>query len=122
MTIMLRDRLYTLTPIDGNGSEARFVARIDASHPIFEGHFPAQPILPGVCTLAMLRDAVARMEGRPVRFDRIRDCKFTAPVDPRTTDSLELHIAVSEGEVRAAVSDGERAVLKLKATYALQDE
>lgn len=119
---MLHNRLYTLVPVETDDSDRRFAVRIDTSHPIFGGHFPAQPVLPGVCTLAMLRDAVARMEGGPVRFDRIRDCKFTSVVDPRTTDSLELRIAASGGEVRATVVDGERIVLKLKATYALQDE
>lgn len=119
---MLHNRLYTLVPVETNDPDRRFVVRINTSHPIFEGHFPAQPVLPGVCTLAMLRDAVARMEGRPVRFARIRDCKFTSLVDPRTTDSLELRVAASGGEVRATVVDGERVVLKLKATYTLQDE
>ena len=119
---MLRDRLYTLTPIDENGSEIRFSAHLDPLHPIFEGHFPSQPVLPGVCTLAMLRDAIALKEGHLVRFDRIRDCKFMAPVDPRTTDSLELQLTTSNGEVRATVVDGERIILKLKATYKSQNE
>lgn len=119
---MSSDRPYTLTPLDGAGPEIRFTARLDPSHPIFGGHFPAQPVLPGVCTLAMLRDAIARTEGHPVRFDRIRECKFTAPVDPRTTESLELRMTASGSEVRATVADRERIVLKLKATYTQQDE
>lgn len=119
---MLRDQLYTLTPIDENGYEIRFTAHINCLHPIFEGHFPSQPVLPGVCTLAMLRDAIAQKEGHHVRFDQIRDCKFMAPVDPRTTDSLELRLTTSDSEVRATVIDRERIILKLKATYKSQDE
>lgn len=119
---MPHNRLYTLEPLGADGPEARFLARIDASHPVFEGHFPSQPVLPGVCTLTMVREAVARHAGHAVRFDRIRDCKFLSPVDPRTTPALELRIAASDGEVRATVVDAERIVLKMKANYLLQDE
>ena len=119
---MLRNRLYTLIPIDSADDENRFAARLDTSYPIFAGHIPTRPILPGVCTLTMLRDGISLLEGRPIRFDRIRECKFTAPVDPRTTDSLELRISASEGTVHASAGDGERIVLKLKATYTSQHE
>lgn len=119
---MLTPSLYTLTRSDAEGGEIRFRARLNASHPLFAGHFPGQPVLPGVCTLAMIRDCLSQAACRPVRFATIRDCKFTAPVDPRRTGELELRLVAAEGSVRATAFDGDRAVLKLKATYIPLDD
>ena len=32
-----------------------FRVRLDASHQVFRGHFPGHPMLPGVCTLQLVR-------------------------------------------------------------------
>ncbi|MFQ7386709.1 MAG: hypothetical protein ACLRM8_02525 [Alistipes sp.] len=31
-----------------------FRVRLDASHPVYRGHFPGHPVLPGVCTLQLV--------------------------------------------------------------------
>ena len=33
-----------------------FRVRLDASHPVYRGHFPGHPVLPGVCTLQLVRE------------------------------------------------------------------
>lgn len=119
---MLRDNLYNLTTAESNDTEARFLVHINAGHPVFKGHFPSQPVLPGVCTLTMLRDAASLYVKRPVRFNHIRECKFISVVNPQTSGTLELRITVSEREIKALVSAGEQTVLKLKASYTWQDE
>lgn len=65
--------------------------RVDVppDHPAFAGHFPGQPVLPGVVLLgevleALLRDAPAALGPRPC----VSAVKFLAPVRPGA--SLEL--------------------------------
>ena len=31
-----------------------FRVRLDAAHPVYAGHFPGNPVLPGVCTLQIV--------------------------------------------------------------------
>lgn len=35
-----------------------FRVRLDAAHPIYAGHFPGNPVLPGVCTLQIVRECL----------------------------------------------------------------
>lgn len=118
---MLHDKLYTLGREEDSSPEIRFRARINPAHPLFAGHFPGRPVLPGVCTLAILRDCLGLAAGRPVRFSEIRDCKFTAPVDPARTQTLDIRIVPTGSSVQATVSDGATPVLKLKATCIPRD-
>lgn len=45
-----------------------FRVRLDAAHPVYAGHFPGNPVLPGVCTLQIVRECLERGTGRRHRF------------------------------------------------------
>ena len=68
---------------------------VPADHPAFAGHFPGQPVLPGVVLLSLVMRALAARPALQVRvgaapqFDEI---KFLAPVGPGTT----LRVALRE--------------------------
>lgn len=117
LTMMLRDDLYTLSRESDRGATFCFRATINPQHPLFAGHFPGQPILPGVCTLAILRDCVAEICGYGVRFAQIRECKFTAPVDPSRHTELECLLTIDGTTVQATVMAEDIVVLKLKANF-----
>lgn len=58
---------------------------IDAAQPLFAGHFPGAPILPGVMQLAFAQRLLDRLDGGPWRLRRVGRCKFAAPVVPGMT-------------------------------------
>ena len=78
-------------------------------HPAFAGHFPGQPLLPGVSLLAEVLEAVldepalAALVGHA---PRIGAAKFLAPVRP----GAQLTITLEAGPrgVRFEVREGER--------------
>ncbi len=61
--------------------------RIDASHPALPGHFPGNPIVPGVVLLRCVADALREWRGQ--RLHRF-DAKFLAPLLPEQDASIEL--------------------------------
>ncbi len=80
--------------------------RIPADHPAFAGHFPGQPLLPGVSLLAEVLEAVlaepalaARLGAQP----RIASAKFLAPVRPGA--ALVLRLDTAGRGLRFAVHD-----------------
>lgn len=98
-----------------------FRVRLDASHPVYRGHFPGHPVLPGVCTLQIVKRCLACGTGRAVRFTAIRECKFLGMIVPAADTLLEIDIRLGEDEggtrkLTCTVTDDDKTVLKLRAT------
>ena len=74
-------------------SAACFLVTLDKSHRIFTGHFPGTPVLPGVCTLQILKDCLFSLTGESLLFSDISQCKFTGMVDPCADEKLSVNIS-----------------------------
>src|SRR5262249_47408290 len=80
--------------------------------PIFEGHFPGRPILPGVAALAMIASRLA--EGRPLTG--VRAVRFRDLVPPGAT--LDLDAADrDDGSVRFDAHAEGRVLLNGRLAY-----
>lgn len=86
--------------------------RVAADHPAFAGHFPGQPLWPGVLLLAEVLEAVQASPALAVRLGErptVAQAKFLAPVGPGDELGILLHdearglrFEVRRGEVLAA--------------------
>ncbi|MDP2266531.1 MAG: hypothetical protein Q8J70_08290 [Thiobacillus sp.] len=63
-------------------SESVLPLPIAADHPAYAGHFPGQPILPGVVLLDAALHALAGVQGMPAASGQIKSAKFLSPVSP----------------------------------------
>lgn len=84
---------------------------IDAQQPVFAGHFPDNPIMPGVLVLGLLKSLIAEHLDQQVQIAAIKRQKFLRPVFPTNTlslsiKSLELHGDFIDVSYTAAVAEG----------------
>ena len=121
---MLKDSLYTLQSLEETGAgtyEAQL--RIDPTHPLFEGHFPGQPVLPGVCLLEMVKEVLSEIRQKPLRLLRAGTIKYPSMVDPRLEPLLRFEITIAEAEeelkvgVNSFLSDGSANFKLIKASF-----
>jgi 3-hydroxymyristoyl/3-hydroxydecanoyl-(acyl carrier protein) dehydratase len=96
--------------------------RFDASEPFFAGHFPGQPILPGVFQLEMVRSAAEWMLGRSLGILTIRKAKFQRPIRPGEMVRLQLKLSadgsgfLAEARFFVGVQAAGETQLRLSAT------
>jgi 3-hydroxymyristoyl/3-hydroxydecanoyl-(acyl carrier protein) dehydratase len=82
---------------------------IAAEHPAFGGHFPGQPLLPGVSLLAEVLEALLDNPALAAIIGpepRIGAAKFLAPVRPGAR--LTIRLEPGARGVRFEIKDGER--------------
>src|SRR4029079_1384936 len=70
----------------------RRTMRVAAEHPVFHGHFPGNPIAPGVTLLEWVLHDVAQSLGRAPSTLRVRETKFFTPLAP--AQLAELHYQI----------------------------
>jgi len=96
------------------GDEASAGISFPESFSGFQGHFPDQPVLPGVCQIALAMVVAGRMRGSRQRLAEVVNAKFVAMVQPNQPLRIECRLA---GEILKAklLSEGERvAEFKLR--------
>lgn len=82
---------------------------IPLDHPAFAGHFPGQPLLPGVSLLAEVLEAVLADPALAAQVGpapRLGAAKFLSPVRPGST--LSIHFNAGAGGLRFEVKVGDR--------------
>jgi 3-hydroxyacyl-[acyl-carrier-protein] dehydratase len=85
-------------------SECGFLLRMRNEHPVYQGHFPGNPITPGVLTLQMVRECLSHLIGRELRYSAIKNCRFVAMVRPGDTLRLALQSENVDGAVKLKAS------------------
>ena len=121
---MLKNNLYTVPSFEVSPSKDKVTALISLNreHNIFEGHFPGNPILPGVCTVQIALELLEKLTGRELRLAKAGNIKYLGFVNPITTPDLifELSIAAAgEGNLlcTTSVSAGNTRVCTFKGEY-----
>ena len=77
--------------VQQQGDSAVLLLRIDADLPWFRGHFPGQPILPGVAQLDWVIHYGTRLLAPDRHFSSVENIKFQQPILPGATLQLTLH-------------------------------
>lgn len=75
-------------------------------HPVFAGHFPGRPIVPGVLLLDWAQAAIEAQLGQS--FVALPEAKFHSPATP--ADDLELDFEVGISAVRFEIRSIERKI------------
>jgi len=76
-----------------NNNHIEALADVPADSPWFSGHFPGEPILPGIALVHIVRQAIAQetqKKGEQLQFHALRRVRFTQPVRPGEVLSVKI--------------------------------
>lgn len=80
-----------------------------AGHPIFAGHFPGHPVLPGVVALGWMLAAAERLLGRPGSGATLHNVKFQVVLLPGCEVELTVSPPGNAGRLAARITSAEGA-------------
>ena len=112
--------LYTITSLDQVPGQITCTLQIDAAHPVFQGHFPGAPVLPGVVQVEMVKAVLSKARGKAFALKEMSTCKFLEVLNPAETPELMLHIQYKGYEVldvNASGKHGEKTYFKARASF-----
>lgn len=107
---------YTIIEQEQTENKAVFKLRLNPAHPVYTGHFPGMPVVPGVCMLQMVKECVSMYTGAALRYETVISCKFLAVVNPEGEELFVISFVLKEDRlVQATATVGDTPVFKLKA-------
>ena len=116
--ISLIDNYFKIDGFTANGNEAQFDITLLPDYCVYEGHFPDNPVSPGVCNIQMIKECAEQFAGKRFFLGYISRCKLTAVITPQTTPRLRVQITLSEAgglyDIKAVVSAADTTFIELR--------
>lgn len=105
-------------------SEKKIIIGIElnAAHEIFKGHFPGNPVVPGVCMVQMLKEILSHIYKKEFTMQEASQLKFLAILNPVEVQKLTVELNVLKQENEAMIISGtfqkaELIFVKFKAMF-----
>jgi len=118
--LLINDFFYVQSSSHTDGTIAAHL-RLNAAHRIFKGHFPGQPVVPGVCMVQIIKEMLEAALGKTLQLRKADHIKFLAVIDPRKSIDIDAAIryTCSEDhyEVTASLFKDETVYLKLRGNF-----
>lgn len=92
---MLENNFFKIIEFRQDEHSLHAVLELDPLHKIFEGHFPGQPVVPGVCMMQMQKELLEKAMGRKANLLRADHAKFLSMIDPRINRLIAAQIQFS---------------------------
>jgi 3-hydroxyacyl-[acyl-carrier-protein] dehydratase len=116
----MKDNFYTTSALEKGEGSLTCTIHYNAAHRIFEGHFPGNPIVPGVCTIAIVKELLEEAITQKLLLASAPTVKFLGLINPSMSPVLTLTWKGEGGQTQttATLKEGPRALFKMSGTYA----
>lgn len=72
--------------------------KLNASHQIFDGHFPNNPVTPGVVQLQIVKEILEKSLNKECLLKEVGRCKFMAILNPNEDNEIDIKIDYSTAD------------------------
>jgi 3-hydroxyacyl-[acyl-carrier-protein] dehydratase len=115
------ENLYTITEFSHENHHINVEFSLNPDHDMFKGHFPGQPVLPGVCQMTLIRLFLEKALNLPLALKNADQIKFLSMIDPSLVHNLMSEITYKQENdevlIQASITNPEAVFLKYKAIF-----
>ena len=118
---MLLKDFYKINGLETVEGTTSVIIAINKGHKIFKGHFPNNPVMPGVCMMQIIKEITEKVVGATLFMEKCSNVKFMALINPDKNNVLKLVLNISDIDgiikVKNTTHFDETLALKLVAYY-----
>lgn len=120
--MVLKDFYTVLSEEKTGDSKYNITILINEKHEVFNGHFPGNPIMPGVCMIQIIKELTAAITKSTLIIQTLSNVKFMALINPEVTPELRLELDITTTEddlvkVKNTTYFNDTVALKLSNVY-----
>ncbi|MEN2486414.1 3-hydroxyacyl-ACP dehydratase [Flavobacterium sp. B11] len=120
--MILQDFYKILSEEKVSDSKYTITILVNEKHEVFKGHFPGNPIMPGVCMIQIIKELTESITKSSLMIQSLANVKFMALINPEVTPELRLELDVTTTEddlvkVKNTTYFNDTTALKLSTVY-----
>ena len=121
---MLIPYFYNVKEFNFTDNQLKAIIELNPEHEVFKGHFPNNPVTPGVCMLQILKELTEQATNTNLFIKECSNVKFMALINPETNPILAITIDINPLEenfkIKASANFHETVALKVNALLTQQ--
>lgn len=121
---MLIPHFYSVKEFNFTDNQLKAIIGLNPEHDVFKGHFPNNPVTPGVCMLQILKELTEQATNTNLFIKECSNVKFMALINPEVNAVLAITIDINNVEenfkIKASAAFDETVALKVNALLTQQ--
>lgn len=118
---MLENNYYRII----SRNESSFVVELIPECPVYQGHFPGEPVSPGVCNIQMVRELAEKVAGHRLFINNLKQVRLTTLITPLRHSRLDVSVNLTETDnayaMVASVGENGNSYLDVKAELSINE-
>ena len=115
--MILAGDFYSINDFHSSGNTVTAALEFNAAHEIFRGHFPQQPVVPGVCMMQVVKELTEQAVSKQLDLVTANELKFLAVIDPLTNNLITAELKYVEevgGKINVVASLAKDSLIHFK--------
>ncbi|MBQ9237146.1 MAG: beta-hydroxyacyl-ACP dehydratase [Prevotella sp.] len=118
--MFLENKFYKILKEDKQDMSATYRVSILPDCNVYDGHFPGDPVCPGVCNIETIKECAIRLVGKNLRIQSIKQCRLTAIATPTVCPEVNVTVSATPKDnvyiVLATIADEKQTYMEFKGT------
>ena len=93
---MLIENYYKINNIIAGTEKTLFIISLKPDCNVYKGHFPENPISPGVCNIQMIKECAESIAGKHLFMNNLQHCRLTTLITPLVYPQVEVTIIMEK--------------------------
>jgi len=121
---MLLNNFFYINDIKSEENSRNFNVDLvlNKQHEIYNGHFPENPIVPGVCLIQIIKEVLSKILNKDLLLFHSDNLKFMSVVNPEINNNISANIKILDMgkniiRIESTIFSGETIFFKFKGNF-----